>query len=85
MLIRFHNVSARRIGELQRIFDSPPEYGSQLDWTGFSVHDAATILRRFLNYLPEPVIVSRLDQDFRDVIGNITQIGYFVFICKGVE
>ncbi|KAJ2962855.1 hypothetical protein NQZ79_g2059 [Umbelopsis isabellina] len=67
-------VSARRIGELQRIFDTPLEYGSQLDWTGFSVHDAATILRRFLNYLPEPVIVSTLYQEFRDVIGNITQI-----------
>ncbi|KAG2185994.1 hypothetical protein INT43_002432 [Umbelopsis isabellina] len=60
--------SARRIGELQRIFDTPPEYGSQLDWTGFSVHDAATILRRFLNYLPEPVIVTKLYQEFRDVI-----------------
>ncbi|CAO3687837.1 unnamed protein product [Umbelopsis ramanniana] len=60
--------SARRIGDLQRIFDTPPDYGSQLDWEGFTVHDAANVLRRFLNYLPEPVIVSSFYQVFRDVI-----------------
>ncbi|KAH8549640.1 Rho GTPase activation protein [Umbelopsis sp. PMI_123] len=60
--------SARRIGDLQRIFDTPPDYGSQLDWDGFTVHDAANVLRRFLNYLPEPVIVSNFYQVFRDVI-----------------
>jgi hypothetical protein len=39
-----------------------------LDWKGYSVHDAANVLRRFLNYLPEPVIVHQLYQPFRDVI-----------------
>ncbi|CAO3624329.1 unnamed protein product [Mucor hiemalis] len=62
--------SAKRIGELQQIFNSFPNYGKQLDWKGFSVHDAANVLRQFLNYLPEPVIVHHLYQSFRDVILN---------------
>ncbi|KAI9487087.1 MAG: Rho GTPase activation protein [Benjaminiella poitrasii] len=60
--------SAKRIGQLQQIFNSPPDYGRQLDWKGYSVHDAANVLRRYLNYLPEPVIVHQLYQPFRDVI-----------------
>ncbi|KAI7901869.1 Rho GTPase activation protein [Cokeromyces recurvatus] len=60
--------SAKRIGQLQHIFNTPPDYGRQLDWKGFSVHDAANVLRRYLNYLPEPVIVHQLYQPFRDVI-----------------
>lgn len=47
--------STRRINELQAIFDAPPRYGKDLDWTGFSVHDAASVLRRFLNLLPVSV------------------------------
>ncbi|KAF1803586.1 Rho GTPase activation protein [Mucor lusitanicus] len=60
--------SAKRIGQLQQIFNTAPDYGRQLDWKGFSVHDAANVLRRFLNYLPEPVIVHQLYQPFRDVV-----------------
>ncbi|KAI8087265.1 Rho GTPase activation protein [Thamnidium elegans] len=60
--------SAKRIGQLQQIFNTPPDYGRQLDWKGYSVHDAANVLRRFLNYLPEPVIIHRLYQPFRNVM-----------------
>ncbi|KAI8973519.1 Rho GTPase activation protein [Mycotypha africana] len=60
--------SAKRIGKLQQIFNTAPDYGRQLDWKGFSVHDAANVLRRFLNYLPEPVITHNLYQPFKDVL-----------------
>ncbi|KAI9308386.1 Rho GTPase activation protein [Cunninghamella echinulata] len=60
--------SAKRIGQLQQIFNTAPDYGRQLDWKGYSVHDTANILRRFLNYLPEPVIVQELYQPFRETI-----------------
>lgn len=43
-----------------------------MDWKGYSIHDAANVLRRFLNYLPEPVIVHRLYQPFRNVILSST-------------
>jgi hypothetical protein len=62
--------SARRIGELQHLFDIPPLYGSQLDWQGYSIHDAANVLRRFLNSLPDPVITHKSYNDFRNVLGK---------------
>ncbi|OBZ88988.1 Rho-GTPase-activating protein 5 [Choanephora cucurbitarum] len=64
--------SAKRIGQLQQLFNTSPDYGRQLDWKGYSVHDAASVLRRFLNYLPEPVIVHELYQPFRDVVSSDT-------------
>lgn len=48
--------SAKRIKELQVIFDSPDRYGKGLNWTGYTVHDAANILRRYLNSLPQPIV-----------------------------
>ena len=48
--------SAKRIKELQLLFDSPDRYGKGLDWTGYTVHDAANILRRYLNQLPQPIV-----------------------------
>ncbi|CAO3589213.1 unnamed protein product [Absidia cylindrospora] len=60
--------SAKRIGELQQIFNTAPDYGRQLNWKGYSVHDTANVLRRYLNYLPEPVIVQELCRPFQLVI-----------------
>ena len=48
--------SARRIKDLQNAFDTPDRYGKGLDWTGYTVHDAANILRRYLNQLPQPIV-----------------------------
>ncbi|KAJ2955848.1 hypothetical protein NQZ79_g8228 [Umbelopsis isabellina] len=62
--------SAKRIGMLQTFFDTPPHYGSQLDWRGYTVHDAANIMRRFLNYLPEPVIPHQFYHSFRELIDD---------------
>lgn len=58
--------SAKRIKDLQTIFDSPEKYGKGLDWTGYTVHDAANVLRRYLNQLPEPIIPLDFYNKFRD-------------------
>ena len=60
--------SNRRINELQAIFDLPPRYGKDLDWAGYSPHDAASVLRRFLNSMPEPVIPQDLYRNFTAVL-----------------
>ncbi|KAL8910251.1 MAG: hypothetical protein Q9171_004452 [Xanthocarpia ochracea] len=58
--------SNKRIKELQTIFDSPDRYGKGLDWTGYTVHDAANILRRYLNNLPQPIVPLEFYERFRD-------------------
>ncbi|KAI9804533.1 MAG: hypothetical protein M1825_001432 [Sarcosagium campestre] len=62
--------SAKRIKDLQVLFDSPDRYGKGLDWSGFTVHDAANILRRYLNNLPEPIIPLDYYDRFRDPLRN---------------
>lgn len=59
--------SARRIKELQAILTDPKQnFGKDLDWTPYTVHDAANILRRYLNHLPEPIIPLRFYEKFRN-------------------
>ena len=58
--------SAKRIKELQVIFDSPDRYGKGLDWAGYTVHDAANILRRYLTHLPQPIVPLDFYDRFRD-------------------
>lgn len=36
-----------------------------MDWTGYTVHDAANILRRYLNQLPEPIVPFSFYHRFR--------------------
>lgn len=48
--------SSKRINQLQKLFDSPATFGKSFDWDGFNVHDAANVLRRYLNNLPEPIV-----------------------------
>lgn len=60
--------SAKRIKDLQIIFNLPDRYGKGLDWTGYTVHDAANILRRYLNQLPEPIVPLEFYDRFRDPI-----------------
>lgn len=66
--------SARRIKELQTIFNSPPRFGKGLDWSGFNVHDAANVLRRYLNNLPEPIIPLYFYQQFREPLKEFSNI-----------
>ncbi len=58
--------SSKRIKELQVLFDSPDRYGKGLDWTGYTVHDAANILRRYLNQLPQPIVPLTFYERCRD-------------------
>ncbi|KAI0976182.1 hypothetical protein F4678DRAFT_469218 [Xylaria arbuscula] len=67
------NGSEKRIKELKIQFDSPDRYGKGLVWDGFTVHDAANVLRRYLNDLPEPVVPLDLYQRFREPLRGHTK------------
>lgn len=56
----------RRIKELMAVFNMPERYGRGLDWTGYTVHDAANLLRRYLNQLPEPIVPLAMYTRFRE-------------------
>ncbi len=64
------NGSAKRIKELQAIFDSPDRYGKGLDWHGYTVHDAANVLRRYLNQLPQPIVPLDFYERCREPLRN---------------
>ncbi|KAI1144001.1 RhoGAP-domain-containing protein [Hypoxylon sp. FL0543] len=65
--------SEKRIKELKIQFDSPDRYGKGLVWDGYTVHDAANVLRRYLNDLPEPVVPLDLYERFRDPLRGYTK------------
>lgn len=69
------NGSEKRIKELKTIFDSPDRYGKGLIWDGYTVHDAANVLRRYLNDLPEPVVPLDLYEKFREPLSGATRTG----------
>jgi GTPase-activating protein SAC7 len=65
--------SEKRIKELKLAFDSPDRYGKGLVWDGYTVHDAANVLRRYLNDLPEPVVPLDLYERFREPLRGHTK------------
>ncbi|KAJ1661462.1 GTPase activating protein (GAP) for Rho1p, partial [Coemansia sp. RSA 25] len=50
------NGSMKRVQLLQDEFCERPLYGRHVEWSRYTLHDAATILRRYLISLPEAVI-----------------------------
>jgi serine/threonine protein kinase len=48
--------SEERIYKLEHAFEYTTEYGRHLDWTVYSVHDAAHVMVQYFQQLPEPVI-----------------------------
>ncbi|KAK9712147.1 GTPase activating protein (GAP) for Rho1p [Basidiobolus ranarum] len=60
------NGSTKRVGQLQELFNAGPLYGRNASWNGYTVHDVANLLRRYLNCLPEPVISPHLYFLFRE-------------------
>lgn len=66
--------SSKRLKDLQLIFNNPPDFGKKLNWDGYNVHDAALILRRYLNALPEPLIPLDLYETFRKPLQNRERI-----------
>lgn len=67
--------NSKRIKELQYIFSHGPDYGAKFkNWDGYTVHDVASLLRRFLNNLQEPLIPLSLYEDFRTPLKNRPRI-----------
>lgn len=63
--------SSKRIGMLQTVFDESEDFGAKFKWEGdFTVHDAANVMRRFLNHLPEPVITLDHYRAFKDTMSK---------------
>ncbi|KAL1922921.1 uncharacterized protein VTP21DRAFT_9297 [Calcarisporiella thermophila] len=62
--------SVKRMARLQELFDTPPTYGLDLEWAGYTVHDAANLLRRYCNHLPDPIITHAYYGAFREVLEN---------------
>lgn len=65
--------SEKRIKQLRAAFDSPDRYGKGLVWTGYTVHDAANVLRRYLNTMPEPIVPLNLYEKFREPLRGHVQ------------
>ncbi|KAI8977925.1 Rho GTPase activation protein [Pilobolus umbonatus] len=38
------------------------------EWEGYTVHDAANVMRRFINHLPEPVITVEYQSLFKSIV-----------------
>lgn len=65
--------SLAKAKELETIFNSPPRYGKGLDWSGYSVFDAANVLTRYLVSLPEPIIPTAFYQRFHEPLQILSQ------------
>ncbi|KAH3674967.1 hypothetical protein WICPIJ_009412 [Wickerhamomyces pijperi] len=66
--------SSRRVKELQYIFSTSPDFGRKMSWDGYTVHDAASIFRRYLNNLPEPLVPLDLYDAFREPVSSRPRI-----------
>ncbi|KAH7926374.1 RhoGAP-domain-containing protein [Leucogyrophana mollusca] len=66
------NGSTKRMRDLQAAFEAPPRYGKSLDWKkeNFTTHDVASVFRRYLTQMPEPVIPHDMYHDFRDALAK---------------
>ncbi|CAK5268334.1 unnamed protein product [Mycena citricolor] len=66
------NGSNKRMRELQALFETPPKYGKSLDWKNesYTTHDVASVFRRYLTQMPEPVIPHDMYHAVRDVLSQ---------------
>ncbi|KIJ13401.1 hypothetical protein PAXINDRAFT_170478 [Paxillus involutus ATCC 200175] len=66
------NGSTKRMRDLQAAFETPPRYGKSLDWKNehYTTHDVASVFRRYLTQMPEPVIPHDMYHDFRDALAQ---------------
>ncbi|KAF8907295.1 hypothetical protein CPB84DRAFT_1744675 [Gymnopilus junonius] len=64
--------SNKRMRELQAVFETPPRYGKSLDWKkeSYTTHDVASVFRRYLTQMPEPVIPYDMYHLFRDAMAK---------------
>ncbi|KAJ7455241.1 Rho GTPase activation protein [Mycena galericulata] len=66
------NGSNKRMRDLQALFETPPRYGKSLDWKqeSYTTHDVASVFRRYLTQMPEPVIPHDMYHAVRDVLAK---------------
>ncbi|KAJ7019846.1 Rho GTPase activation protein [Mycena alexandri] len=66
------NGSNKRMRELQALFEAPPRYGKSLDWKQetYTTHDVASVFRRYLTQMPEPVIPHAMYHAVRDALSK---------------
>ncbi|KAJ7170894.1 Rho GTPase activation protein [Mycena crocata] len=66
------NGSNKRMRELQALFEAPPRYGKSLDWKQetYTTHDVASVFRRYLTQMPEPVIPHDMYHAVRDALAK---------------
>ncbi|KAI0760939.1 Rho GTPase activation protein [Trametes elegans] len=66
------NGSNKRMRELQAAFETPPRYGKNIDWKKehYTTHDVASVFRRYLTQMPEPVIPHDMYHLFRDALAK---------------
>ncbi|KAJ3480952.1 hypothetical protein NLJ89_g12246 [Agrocybe chaxingu] len=66
------NGSNKRMRDLQAAFETPPRYGKSLDWRQetYTTHDVASVFRRYLTQMPEPVIPYEMYHLFRDALSK---------------
>ncbi|KAH8117941.1 Rho GTPase activation protein [Phellopilus nigrolimitatus] len=64
--------STKRMRDLQALFETPPKYGRNLDWKKetYTSHDVASVFRRYLTQMPEPVIPYNLYTKFREALSK---------------
>ncbi|KAH7346045.1 kinase-like domain-containing protein [Pyrenochaeta sp. MPI-SDFR-AT-0127] len=55
-LTSFKSNNAANVIKLRTAFDTPPSYGSDIDWTKYSASEAGETLYTYLCSLPEPLI-----------------------------
>lgn len=53
-----------RISALERAFNQPPRYGKGLNMYDYTIHDATSLLLRYLKSLPEPIIPENFYEQF---------------------
>ncbi|CAI2024662.1 hypothetical protein SEUBUCD650_0H01810 [Saccharomyces eubayanus] len=67
--------SNKRVKELQSIYSKPSDFGRNFEgWSDFNIHDIATVLKRYLNALSEPLVPLALYDVFRNPILQNPQI-----------
>lgn len=66
------NGSNKRMRDLQALFESPPRYGKDLNWKheSYTSHDVASVFRRYLTQMPEPVIPNEQYHNFRAALSK---------------
>ncbi|KAJ1673202.1 GTPase activating protein (GAP) for Rho1p, partial [Spiromyces aspiralis] len=60
--------SMKRVHRLQSEFKRDKEFGKNIDWYGYTMHDTATVFRRYLTKLPGSIIPIEFYERFRKVL-----------------